>query len=185
MQNCLSSHLSGSCRRLESALAQNLKQDCDESSLSPKQHPCVWIRSISSQNRAQAPSVPPLQEFPRCREGGAKVALGYTQALLFVETMLTCHPSVLVSDSLKHSNMPNCTHMLRASSLVRWRWKLPSTNSSDIQTAKFSFEVSNPVSCGGCFILRWLSGTIYIPQLLLQGKNEKKINMFLKTNLGF
>lgn len=105
MQHCLSSHLSRGCRRLESALAQNLKQDCDESSLSPKQHPCVWIRSISSQNRAQAPSVPPLQGFPRCKEGGAKVALGYTQALLFVETMLMCHPSVLVSHSLKHSNM--------------------------------------------------------------------------------
>lgn len=50
--------------------------------------------------------MPPLQGFPRCREGGAKVALGYTQALLFVETMLMCHPFVLVSDPLKHSNMP-------------------------------------------------------------------------------
>ena len=37
---------------------------------------------------------------------GAKVAQGCTQPLPLVEMMLTCRPSVLAADSLKHGNVP-------------------------------------------------------------------------------
>lgn len=112
MQNYLPSRLSGGFAEVKTGacfspdLEAAVQQHHDKSSLSPEEHPCVWIRSISSQNRARAPSTRPLQRFPRCREQGAKVAQGCTQPLPFVETMLMCCPSVLAAGSLKHSNMP-------------------------------------------------------------------------------
>lgn len=62
-----------------------------------------------------------------------------------------CHSSVLASDPLKHSTVLTVLKHCELSDIDK---SSPTLTAAMIQTAKFSFEVSNPLRHGGCSFLR-------------------------------
>lgn len=112
MQSCLPFCLSGdfavdkvgACFSAE--LEAAAQQHRDESAFLQNIIPFYELGASPVKTELGLPPSPRYRDSLFAGNGEERLLGGCTQPLSFMETMLMCHPTVLVADSLKHSNVP-------------------------------------------------------------------------------